>query len=134
MPIFSGLMGNLVNTPAKGLKMKIPKLKAYYTALNAKEYHDFEQSRRIEVDQRVTINPLTGAVTGRRYIYLSATPELADTDYRTRTRREDSVWVLRVPADAVDRAELVAQGDQTWLLGTSIHLPHCGVMRFDLQK
>lgn len=114
--------------------MKIPKLKAFYTALNAAEYHEFENTRRIEVSERVIINPLTGAVSGRRYIYLSATPDLADTDYRTRTRREDSVWVLRVPGDAVDRAELQAQGDQTWVLGHSIHLPHCGVMRFDLSK
>ena len=114
--------------------MKTPKLKAYYTALDAKDYHEFESTRRIEVDQRVTINPLTGAVSGRRYIYLSATPEIADTDYRTRTRREDSVWVLRVPAAAVDRAELVAQADQTWAYGHSIHLPHCGVMRFDLAQ
>lgn len=114
--------------------MKIPKLKAFYTALDAREYHDFEHSRRIEVSNRVTVNPLTGAVSGRRYIYLSATPELADTDYRTRTNRLDSVWVLRVPADAVDRQQLQAQGDQTWTYGSSIHLPHCGVMRFDLQK
>ena len=114
--------------------MKTPKLKAYYTALNAQEYHDFEQSRRIEVSQRVTINPLTGAVSGRRYIYLSATPELADTDYRTRTQRLDSVWVLRVPADAIDRTELTAQADQTWQYGSGIHLPHCGVLRFDLDR
>jgi hypothetical protein len=113
--------------------MKTPKLKAYYTALSATEYHDFEQSRRIEVSERVVINPLTGAVSGRRYIYLSATPEIADTDYRVRTRREDSVWVLRVPGDAVERSELQAQGDQTWAYGSSIHLPHCGVLRFDLQ-
>ena len=114
--------------------MKTPKLKAYYTALSATEYRDFETSRRIEVDQRVNINPLTGAVSGRRYIYLSATPDGADTDYRTRTRREDSVWVLRVPAATVDRTQLTAQGDQTWAYGHSIDLPHCGVMRFDLQK
>lgn len=114
--------------------MKTPKLKAYYTALNAQEYHDFETSRRIEVSQRVNINPLTGAVTGRRYIYLAATPELADTDYRVRTQREDSVWVLRVPADQIDRTELTAQGEQVWVLSHSLHLPHCGVMRFDLDR
>ena len=134
MVIFSGLAGNLVNTPAKGLNMKTPKLKAYYTALDAREYHDFEQSRRIEVSRQVTVNPLTGAVSGRRYIYLSATPEIADTDYRTRTRREDSVWVLRVPADQIRRDQLTPQGDQVWVLGHSLHLPHCGVLRFDLDK
>ena len=114
--------------------MKTPKLKAYYTALDAREYHDFEQSRRIEVSERVTINPLTGAVSGRRWIYLSATPEMADTDYRARTQRLDSVWVLRVPADAVKRGELEAQGLQTWAYAHSISLPHCGVLRFDLDR
>jgi hypothetical protein len=114
--------------------MKIPKLKAFYTALSAAEYHDFEHSRRIEVSSRVTVNPLTGAVSGRRYIYLAATPELADTDYRSRTQRTDSVWVLRVPAAAVDRPGLEPQGDQVWVSSHSLHLPHCGVLRFDLTK
>ena len=114
--------------------MKQPKLKAYYTAMSATEYHDFETSRRIEVSQRVNINPLTGAVSGRRYIHLAATPELADTDYRARTGRQDSVWVLRVPADQVRRDQLTSQGDQVWVLGNTLHLPHCGVIRFDLAK
>jgi len=127
-------MGILVNTPAKGLKMKTPKLKAYYTALSASEYHDFETTRRIEVSSRVTINPLTGAVSGRRYIHLAATPELADTDYRARTQRTDSVWVLRVPADQINRSQLTAQGEQVWVSSHSLHLPHCGVLRFDLAR
>jgi len=114
--------------------MKQPKLKAYYTAMSATEYHDFEQSRRIEVSSRVTINPLTGAVSGRRYIYLAATPELADTDYRVRTQRTDSVWVLRVPADLINRSQLTAQGEQVWVFSNTLHLPHCGVIRFDLAK
>jgi hypothetical protein len=114
--------------------MKIPKLKAYYTALSAAEYHDFEHSRRIEVSSRVTINPLTGAVSGRRCLYVTATPELADTEYRARTNRTDSVWVLRIPAEAVDRAQLRVLADQTYELTQSIHLPHCGVMRFDLDR
>ena len=114
--------------------MKQPKLKAYYTAMSATEYHDFEHTRRIEVSQRVNINPLTGAVTGRRYIHLAATPELADTDYRVRTGREDSVWVLRVPASQIDRSQLTQQGEQVWVLGNTVHLPHCGVIRFDLAK
>ena len=114
--------------------MKIPKLKAYYTALSASEYHDFEHSRRIEVSNRVTVNPLTGAVSGRRAIYVAATPELADTEYRARTGRTDSVWVVRIPADAVDRAQLKPQATDTYLLEHSVHLPHCGVMRFDLAR
>ena len=114
--------------------MKTPKLKAYYTAMSATEYHDFEQSRRIEVSSRVNINPLTGAVSGRRYIHLAATPELADTDYRVRTGRQDSVWVLRVPADQIRRDQLTAQGEQVWVASHSLHLPHCGVLRFDLEK
>jgi hypothetical protein len=114
--------------------MKQPKLKAYYTALSAAEYHEFEHSRRIEVSQRVNINPLTGAVSGRRYIHLAATPELADTDYRARTQRRDSVWVVRVPAAAVDRSQLTAQGEQVWVSSHSLHLPHCGVLRFDLAE
>jgi hypothetical protein len=114
--------------------MKQPKLKAYYTAMSAAEYHDFETTRRIEVSSRVNINPLTGAVHGRRYIYLAATPELADTDYRARTQRTDSVWVVRVPADQINRNQLTAQGEQVWVASHSLHLPHCGVIRFDLTK
>ena len=102
--------------------------------MSATEYHEFETSRRIEVSERVTINPLTGAVTGRRYIHLAATPELADTDYRARTQRTDSVWVLRVPGDQINRNELTAQGEQVWVSSHSLHLPHCGVLRFDLAR
>ena len=114
--------------------MKQPKLKAYYTAMSATEYKEFEQSRSIEVSTQVTINPLTGAVSGRRYIHLAATPELADTDYRARTGRQDSVWVLRVPASQIDRSQLTAQGEQVWVASHSLHLPHCGVTRFDLAE
>ena len=114
--------------------MKVPKLKAFYTALSAQEYKEFEKTRRIEVSTQVTINPITGAMSGRRSIWLAATPDLADTEYRARTRREDSTWVLRVPADAVDRDQLQAQTDQVWLLNNTLHLPHCGVLRFDLDK
>ncbi len=115
--------------------MKQPKLKAYHTALTAAEYQAFEQSRSIEVSRQVTINPLTGAVSGRRYIYLAATAETADTEFRQRTGYQHSVWVLRVPAAAVDRSELVATAhDQVWVSSHSLHLPHCGVLRFDLTE
>jgi hypothetical protein len=114
--------------------MKQPKLKAYYTAMSATDYHDFEQSRRIEISSRLTSHPLTGAVSGRRYIHLAATPYLSDTDYRARTGRQDSVWVVRVPADQIRRDQLTAQGEQVWVLSNTLHLPHCGVIRFDLAK
>ena len=112
--------------------MKQPKLKAYYTALNAREYQDFERTRQLEISRSVTINPLTGAVSGRRYIHLAATAELADTEYRQRTGNQLSVWVLRVPAAAVDRSQLTTQGEQVWVSSNTLHLPHCGVIRFDL--
>jgi hypothetical protein len=44
---------------------------------------------------------------------------LADTDYRARTGRQDSVWVLRVPASQIRRDQLTAQGEQVWVLGNS---------------
>jgi hypothetical protein len=114
--------------------MKQPKLKAYYTALNAREYQEFERTRQLEISRSVSINPLTGAVTGRRYIHLAATAELADTEYRQRTGNQLSVWVLRVPADQVDRSQLApTAAEQVWVSSHSLHLPHCGVMRFDLQ-
>jgi hypothetical protein len=114
--------------------MKQPKLKAYYTALNAREYQDFERTRQLEISRSVSINPLTGAVSGRRYIHLAATAELADTEFRQRTGNQLSVWVLRVPADAVNRSQLAPTPvDQVWVGSHSLHLPHCGVMRFDLK-
>jgi hypothetical protein len=114
--------------------MRQPKLKAYYTALNAREYQDFERTRHLEISRSVTINPLTGAVSGRRYIHLAATAELADTEFRQRTGYQLSVWVLRVPADRVDRSQLEPAGDQVWVSSHTLHLPHCGVIRFDLAE
>ena len=113
--------------------MKQPKLKAYYTALNAREYQEFETTRQLEISRTVSINPLTGAVSGRRYIHLAATAELADTEFRQRTGYQHSVWVLRVPGDAVDRSQLEPTAtNQVWVSSHTLHLPHCGVIRFDL--
>ena len=114
--------------------MKQPKLKAYYTALNAREYQEFETTRQLEISRTVSINPLTGAVTGRRYVHLAATAELADTEYRQRTGYQHSVWVLRVPADHIRRDQLEPSGDQVWVSSNTLHLPQCGVIRFDLAK
>lgn len=114
--------------------MRQPKLKAYYTALNAREYKEFERTRLLEISRTVTINPLTGAVSGRRYVYLAATADTADTEYRQRTGYQLSVWVLRVPADLVDRTQLEPTAtDQVWVSSHTLDLPHCGVLRFDLQ-
>ena len=114
--------------------MRQPKLKAYYTALNAREYQEFETTRQLEISRTVSINPLTGAVSGRRYIHLAATAELADTEFRQRTGYQHSVWVLRVPANAVDRTKLEPTAtDQVWVSSNTLHLPHCGVIRFDLK-
>ena len=115
--------------------MRQPKLKAYYTALNASEYKEFERTRHLEISRTVSINPLTGAVSGRRYIYLAADADTADTEYRQRTGNQLSVWVLRVPADLIDRSQLESTpAPHVWTSSLTLHLPHCGVLRFDLAE
>ena len=112
--------------------MKIPKIKYWCTALTPEQYQEFERTRRIEVSERITIDITTGTASGRTCVPLSASVTGADQLLRDRSRWRDSVYVLRIAADQLDRAHIYAAGDQVWEYRHSMHIPHCGVERVEL--
>jgi len=115
--------------------MKIPKLKRFYTALTPDQYREFERSRELVVDPAVTIDIMTGAVTGRTSIRVCANPEQADTDFRLQTHYTGRVYVLGIPSDQLDRSRFTELDHaQVWNYTQSIRADHCGVLAFDLQK
>lgn len=115
--------------------MKIPKLKRYYAALSPEQYKEFETSRQIVVSPAVSIDLSTGQITGRTHIMLHAQPDACDTGFRTQFHYSGRVYVLRVPAEQVNRLQLLPAADpDTWQYKQTLTIDHCGVMAFDLQK
>jgi len=115
--------------------MRIPKLKYFYLALTEPEYRSFENSRVIPVDASTTIDIVTGEIRGVTVRYLSDTAAGCDEEYRHRTRYWRPLYVLRIPADSIDRTRLEVSVSQfrTWLYRQSIHCEHCGVERFEIE-
>jgi len=115
--------------------MKIPKLKRYYAALTPEQYQEFETSRQIVVSPAVSIDLATGQISGRTSITLHAQPDACDTAFRTTFHYSGRVYVLRVPAEQVQRDQLQWAADSdSGQYRQTLHLDHCGVMAFDLQK
>lgn len=116
--------------------MKIPKLKAWYTALSAQEYQEFVATRRIEVTANVTFDIVTGTMvnTGRGFVILTAGAARADLEYRARSGSLDPVYVLRVPVDCVDRNKLEQIQANYYCYRATLHIPHCGVELFEPQE
>ena len=114
--------------------MKIPKLKRYYTALTPEQYEEFETTRQIVVAPAVSIDLATGQISGRTHITLHAQPDACDTEFRHKHGYSGRVYVLRVPAEHIQRDQLKPVADSTWQYRQTLHLDHCGVMAFDLQK
>jgi hypothetical protein len=115
--------------------MKLPKLKRYYAALSPEQYKEFETSRQIVVSPAVSIDLQTGQISGRTHITLHAQPDACDTEFRTTFHYSGRVYVLRVPAEHIDRDQLLpATNAHTWQYRQTLQLDHCGVMAFDLQK
>jgi hypothetical protein len=115
--------------------MKLPKLKYYCMAMPESDYQAFADTRRIEPRGRTELNPVTGAVTTlAAHVYLYATPHIADTRYRQQNHWDLPLWVLRIPAACIDRAQLESAPDPAgmWILSDAISVPHCGVERFEL--
>ena len=115
--------------------MRIPKLKYFYLALTEPEYRSFENSRVVPVDASTTIDIITGEIRGVTVRYLSDTAAGCDEEYRVRTRYWLPLYVLRIPADSIDRTALEVSVSQfrTWLYRQSIHCEHCGVERFEIE-
>jgi hypothetical protein len=116
--------------------MRIPKLKYYYYALNETDYQEFERTRRVVPNSKTTLNLATGTMTTTEpFLYFYARPAVADTRYRQLNRyQHHPVWVLRIPADLVNRGRLTPAPDPEgmWIYSDPISIPHCAVERFEL--
>ena len=115
--------------------MRIPKLKYFYVALTESEYHAFEKTRVVPVDASTTIDIFTGEVRGITVRYLSDTATACDDEYRHRIKYWLPLYILRIPADAIDRNRLEISVSQfrSWLYRQPIHCEHCGVERFEIE-
>lgn len=114
--------------------MKTPKLKNYYLALAPDGYAEFEKTRTLPITG-VKLDVVTGTATGREHWFLSATPNLADELIRETFRYGGPLYVLRIPADCVDRSLLKLSPNQTqiWQYGQTIEVPHCAVYKYDMK-
>lgn len=115
--------------------MKLPKLKYYYLALAPDGYADFERTRELPITG-VNIDIVTGTVTGRDSWHLAATPAIADDLVREAFRYGGHTYVLRIPAESVDRSLLkpVPNQSQIWQYSKTLHVPHCGVYRYEINQ
>ena len=115
--------------------MKIPKLKYYYLALAPDGYSEFERSRELPITG-VSIDIMSGTVSGRDHWQLCGTPDVADNIVRETFRYGGRTYVLRIPADCVDRSALTADPAvaNCWRYNKTIRVPHCGVIALDLAE
>lgn len=115
--------------------MRIPKLKYFYFAMRESEYEEFCRTRRLLINEPVTINVGTGQVsTPRPFLYLYSRPTVADTRYRQLAAWELPVYVLRIPGGLVprDRLEATEDPEGMWLCRSNLEIAHCGVERFEM--
>lgn len=114
--------------------MKTPKLKYYYHALSLEEYAEFEKTRTVTVTGRVVYDIVTNTMTGRTWCMLTGAAVSCDQEYRERTKSWAPVLVLRVPAELVNRALLTPVPGQilVYQYSGSLHIPHCGVERIEI--
>jgi hypothetical protein len=115
--------------------MKIPRLKNYFVAVPPDLYPEFESTRVLPVTP-MTVDIVSGTVRGRPHWYLAAQPDLADNIVREQYRYGGVVYILRVPADCVDRNQLRALegSDQVWQYNHAITIPHCAVYTYESSK
>ena len=116
--------------------MKLPKLKYYYYALNETDYQEFEKTRTVVPNSKTTLNLATGTMTTTEpFLYFYSRPAVADTRYRQLNMYQHyPVWVLRIPADLIDRSRLTPAPDPEgmWIYADPVPIPHCAVERFEL--
>jgi len=113
--------------------MRLPKLKYYYYAMTPAAYTAFETSRELMVSPRLSIDIVTGQVSGTTILVLADT----GTEIEQHFRRAHPTWsggvmVLRIPADLVVRNCIKRVHDHLYEYSQSITIKHCGVERFDL--
>jgi hypothetical protein len=112
--------------------MRLPKLKRYYYAMTSDAYIDFAVRRELDVDPAVSIDLLTGVITGRTMLHLSSSATQADTEFRQRLSWTKPVYVLHIPAELIDRRHLTRIADDRYEYRASLTIPHCGVERIEL--
>ena len=112
--------------------MRLPKLKRYYYAMTSDAYIDFAVRRELDVSPAVSIDLITGAITGRTMLHLSSSATQADTEFRQRLKWSQPVYVLHIPADLIDRQHLTRIADDLYEYRASLAIPHCGVERIEL--
>lgn len=114
--------------------MKLPKLKYYYYAMTSDAYIDFATTRQLEVNPTLTIDVLTGTVTGRTLLVLADSTQEIDDHFRRAHNWTKPVYVLRIPRELVDRKYLHRASDHLYEYRASLHIPHCGVERLELAR
>ena len=114
--------------------MRLPKLKYYYYGMTSAAYIDFATHRRLEVAPTLTINVLTGQVTGTTILVLADSTTQIDDHFRRAHNWTQPVYVLRIPADLIDRQYLRRAGDHLYEYKSSLEIPHCGVERLELAE
>jgi hypothetical protein len=111
--------------------MKLPKLKYYYYAMTPAAYAVFEASRQLVVSPELTIDIVTGTVSGTTILVLADTGTEIDQHFRRAHSWTGSVMVLRIPRDLVSRNHLKRVHDHLYEYKDSLTIQHCGVERFD---
>jgi hypothetical protein len=112
--------------------MKLPKLKYYYYAMTPAAYAAFETSRELMVSPRLSIDIVTGQVSGTTILVMADTgTEIEQHFRRAHPAWSDSVMVLRIPADLVSRNYVKRVHEHLYEYSRSIIIEHCGVERFD---
>jgi len=114
--------------------MKLPKLKYYYYAMSSDAYIDFAVKRRLEVSATLSIDVLTGQVTGTTMLVLADSTKEIDEHFRRAHNWTKPVYVLRIPADLIDRKYLKRVDPHLYEYKDSLTIEHCGVERFELAE
>lgn len=114
--------------------MKLPKLKYYYYAMSSDAYIDFAVKRQLEVTPTLTIDVLTGTVTGRTLLVLADSTAEIDDHFRRAHNWTKPVYVLRIPGDLINKQKLKRVTDHLYEYKDSLTIPHCGVERFELKE
>lgn len=112
--------------------MKLPKLKYYYYAMTSDAYIDFAVTRKLNVDATLTINVLTGVVTGTTILVLSDSTTEIDDHFRRAHNWTRPVYVLRIPGNLIDRQYLKRASEHLYEYKNSLVIEHCGVERLEL--
>jgi hypothetical protein len=114
------------------IDMRLPKLKYYYYAMSSDAYIDFAVKRKLTVDATLSIDVLTGKITGTTILVLADSTTAVDEHFRAAHAWTKPVYVLRIPADLIDRKYLKRATEHLYEYKNSLTIEHCGVERFEL--